>query len=302
MYVAPQERPFDSLSFAGLTGSLADLGSDAIDPEDGLLSAMTQGDNVSRLLSPDEGQAIQSSLGMASNGMSFAANPLGSLLGGISSLLSQLSNYLTQGQSAGGEQQYANASASSNGDPHLSFTGTAQNGTSADQHWDSMASHSDLLDSDSFNGGYRVSTQTTAPNANGVTYNQSASVTTRNGETCVSLDNAGNATIDRNGNVTSIADGQRLSLGNGEFVSRANDGSLTVGDGNAQGGSISTTLKENGQGVDVSTQASNVDLGGYLVNGNGPAQNVPTVAPHMQRYGARRYEMNEGPEGIAAAE
>lgn len=300
MYVASQERPFDSLSLAGLTGSLTNLSSDAVDPEDGLLSAMTQGDNVSRLLSPDAGQALQNSLGMVSNGMSFAANPLGSLLGGISSLLSQLSKYLTQGQSSNGEQQYANASASSNGDPHLSFNGTAQNGTTADQHWDSMASHPDLLDSDSFNGGYRVSTQTTAPDANGVTYNGSASVTTRNGGACVSLDNAGNATIDRNGNVTSIADGQRLSLGNGEFASRANDGSLTIGDRNAQGGSISTTLKDNGQGVDVSTQASNVDLGGYLVNGS--KQSAPAPAPHMQRYGAQRYEMSEGLEGVASAE
>ena len=44
--------------------------------------------------------------------------------------------------------------------------------------WDNMRSHADLLDSNSFAGGYRVATQVSQPNAQGVTMNQSASIAT----------------------------------------------------------------------------------------------------------------------------
>lgn len=129
-----------------------------------------------------------------------------------------------------------------------------------------MSSHTDLLDSNSFRGGYRVSTQATQPNANGVTYNQNATVSTDGGNVAVELDANGNATLSRFGNVTTIQDGQTLNLGNGESVARNANGSLVVSDQTQQGATIATTLSDNGSGVDVNVQANNVDLGGYMVN------------------------------------
>ena len=48
--------------------------------------------------------------------------------------------------------------------------------TSVNEHWDSMTSHDDLVHSAQIDGGYRVSTAVTQPDANGVTWNQSATV------------------------------------------------------------------------------------------------------------------------------
>jgi hypothetical protein len=164
------------------------------------------------------------------------------------------------------EQAFQNVRASSTGDPHLAFNGTNANGSTADSHWDNMSSHTDLIDSDSFRGGYRVSTQATQPNANGITYNQNATVSTDGGNVAVELDANGNATLSRFGNITTIQDGQNLNLGNGESVARNNDGSLVISDKNQQGATIATTLRDNGSGVDISVQGNNLNLGGYMVN------------------------------------
>lgn len=166
----------------------------------------------------------------------------------------------------GGETLFQNASGASVGDPHLSFDGTDATGANQQTHFDSMTGHDDLLDSDSFAGGYQLSTAATQPAANGVTYNQRATISTAYGGTQVSLDNGGNATIVRNGQTTSLADGQSICLGDGETVTRAANGSVVVTDDNGLGGNITTTLSVNGQGVDIHTQASDVDLGGDLLN------------------------------------
>jgi hypothetical protein len=129
-----------------------------------------------------------------------------------------------------------------------------------------MNSHADLLDSDSFAGGYQISTNVTQPGANGVTFNQSATITTGFGSTQVSLDKNGTATIQENGQSIALANGQSYDLGNGETVSRNGDGSVVVTDNNGIGGTITTTLSENGQGVNVNAQAGNVDLGGDLLH------------------------------------
>ena len=186
-----------------------------------------------------------------------------------------------------GDQYFQNATASSTGDPHLAFNGTTMSGQNDQQHFDSMIGHNDLLDSDSFNGEYQVSTTVTQPAANGVTYNQSATITTNYGGTQVCLDNAGNASIVQNGRTMTLANGQTVDLGNGETVTRNADGSVAVSDCNGQGGLITTTIKPNGQGVDVSAQAQNVDLGGDLVNQPPSGQYLPpsAIAPPLQRYG-----------------
>jgi hypothetical protein len=158
----------------------------------------------------------------------------------------------------GNEEFFRTATGASEGDPHLSFNGNK---------WNSMVSQPDLLNSDSIPGGFRVSTQVTAPNDKGITKNQSATVSLNGGRTTISMDNCGKATIDSFGQNIPISAGQTLSLGNGTSVTCNQNGSLSVTVRNATGGQIDTTLAAKGQGVDVDMSARNVDLGGALVNG-----------------------------------
>jgi hypothetical protein len=191
----------------------------------------------------------------------------------INSLLAQLGNTLpgtTSGATSPanpGQTFFANATGSSNGDPHLAFDGTTSAGANVEGTWDSMTSHGDLLSSDSFAGGYRVATHVTQANAKGVTQNASATVTTAGGATSVTMNANGSYAVTENGAAIALQQGQATSLGNGETVTLEADGSLAVSDRSATGGSISTTLRSNGDGgVNVSNTASDVDLGGYLVN------------------------------------
>lgn len=231
----------------------------------------------------------------ANYGQNFSLPGIG---GGTNTIIQQLLNIIQQLLSAlglgglgglggggnswngpqGPETYFQDASGASVGDPHLSFNGTSGTGGNQSSHFDSMTGHSDLLDSDSFAGGYQISTGVTQPGANGVTYNQQATITTNFGGTQVSLDNNGNATLTQNGQMLSLADGQSYDLGNGETVARNANGSVVVTDNNGMGGTITTTLSRNGQGVDVNAQASNVDLGGDLLNQ--PGQMVPLQSRH----------------------
>jgi hypothetical protein len=223
------------------------------------------GDNVSPMLPPWAQQPGQSTSTLP-NPFASAIDPIGSIMQLLQQIMGMLQGAAGNGLNGcngwngtgGGEQYFQSANGGSAGDPHLSFNGTT---------WDNMGSQPDLLRSDSMPGGFRISTQATAPAANGVTYNQSATVTMNNGNTHVSLDNAGNATIAQGGYSYPLAAGQTISLGNGEIASRAADGSLCVTCNNGNGGAITTTMSENGNGVDVSVSANNVDLGGALVNG-----------------------------------
>jgi hypothetical protein len=191
----------------------------------------------------------------------------GSPAGGIATMpiIAQLLSIVRQLLSMFGMTFYQNATASSTGDPHLAFSGTDASGMPAENHFDSMMPHADLLDSDSFTGGYQVSTAVTQPGANGVTYNRQATVLTNYGSTQISLEKDGDAYVTQDGRRYAIADGQSYELANGENVRRGRDGSLVVTDTNPQGGTITTTLSENGNGVDVRAQAQNVDLSGDLL-------------------------------------
>jgi hypothetical protein len=184
----------------------------------------------------------------------------------LASLLQQLISMLQNalGVSGGGDF-FQNASASSTGDPHLSFDGTGRHGHHRHSHFDNMRGESDLLHSNSFDGGYRISTMTTQPNANGATYNEEAAVTTGYGGTTVSLERNGMANVRQDGSAFTLADGESLDLGDGESVRRDANGSVYITDTNGNGGSISTVLSENGNGVDVNVQAQNVQLGGDLL-------------------------------------
>ena len=188
------------------------------------------------------------------------------------------------GSPATGEQFFQSAAGTSAGDPHLGFNGTTANGANQHAAFDSMTGHDDLLDSDSFSGGYQIATSVTQPGANGVTYNRQATISTNFGDTQISLDDGGNATVVQNGQPIHLANGQRFDLGNGETVSRSANGSVVVTDNDGLGGSITTTLSENGNGVDVSARASNVDLGGDLLT----QPQSSSVWPPLQTLGMQR--------------
>ncbi len=212
-------------------------------------------------------------------GSSSGSTGLGGFAGIMNGFMSMLSNALNSlaGMLGGGtstqapsqpqppQTYFSNASASSVGDPHDAFDGTTSQGTAVNSKWNSMQGHQNLLDSDSFAGGYRVSTTTTSPAANGVTYNATATVATNCGATDVTMNANGSYAVTENGQNVTLTQGQATSLGANESVTLNADGSLTIAETNAQGGSIDTTLKSNGSGVDVNATASNVDLGGYLV-------------------------------------
>lgn len=196
------------------------------------------------------------------------------MTGGAFGIVSQLIDLVRHLVSSFGQNQryFSNATASSTGDPHLAFSGTQDGGNSRQAHFDSMTPHGDLLDSASFSGGYRVSTQVTQPGTNGVTYNREAAISTNFGQTRVSLDNAGHAEIRSGGHAYAVGQGQTIDLGNGERVTRNADGSLAVVDENGMGGHVTTRLSENGAGVDVNVEAENVALGGDLVTATAPPQ------------------------------
>jgi hypothetical protein len=168
-------------------------------------------------------------------------------------------------QNLGPQQFFTNAQASSVGDPHDAFNGTSNTNGAINNRWDDMHSHGQLLSSDSFRGAYRVSTRTSQPNSNGVTTNSSATITTDNGNTAVTLNADGTSSVMKRGQPVTLQTGAATSLGNGEAVTLNADGSLTVQMQNQSGGAIVTNLRANNGGVDVSDQAQNVDLGGYLV-------------------------------------
>jgi hypothetical protein len=198
------------------------------------------------------------------------------LMSTIQSLLSQMGYGGTSNSNGWGgstqpwnEQHFTTASGGSVGDPHLSFNGST---------WNDMNAEPNLLQSDSVHGGYQLSTQTTAPNAQGVTKNQQATVTSQNGQLQVSLNNAGQATITQNGYASGIAPGQTLQFGN-ETVACNADGSLTITNAAQNGGQITTTMSANDGGVDVNVSASNVNLGGALVD-----HNAPVIGHGMRRY------------------
>jgi hypothetical protein len=184
-----------------------------------------------------------------------------------------------------GGQMFANATLSSTGDPHLSETGTLAGPggpQSVNQHFDSMTSHQDLIDA-AVPGGYRVSTTATGPDANGVTYNQSATIHANGGYDAITMNRDGSYSIVSNGQNISLSSGQALTLGGGETVTANADGSLVVADSNRSGGSITTTLRANGNGVDVTANAQHIRLGGDIVeHGTGSTAGTPKHYPPVR--------------------
>lgn len=221
----------------------------------GLASAGGSDDRISRLMRPGSPADVRS------------GGVIQQLLGIIRQLIAMLGFGGASLAQNAPQTYFQNADASSAGDPHLAFSGTNLSGSTQQAHFDSMTGHADLLDSGSFQGGYRISTAVTQPGANGVTYNERATIATNYGRTRISLDKDGDAYAVKNGHRFSLAPNRTYDLGNGESVLRNADGSLEVRDRNVEGGSIVTTLSLNGQGVDVRAHAQDVELGGDLLSG-----------------------------------
>ncbi|MDQ6941636.1 MAG: hypothetical protein M3169_03865 [Candidatus Eremiobacteraeota bacterium] len=167
---------------------------------------------------------------------------------------------------AGGSgQRFENVDVSSTGDPHLAAVGTREGGGAVDARWDSMTSQNDLVHSTQIDGGYRVSTTVTQAGANGVTSNQSATVHANFDQDAVTMNRDGSFAIYDNGAEVRLGKGESAVLSGGETVSENQDGSLVVGSRSATGGTIATTLRANGAGVDVTTHAHDIAVGGDVI-------------------------------------
>jgi hypothetical protein len=246
MYVQPLEGSLSTNSASSLAGTLDGEGVLGESVLSDSAASTTAGDNISRFLPPSALDGSPASM----QGM----------FGSLMSVLTQMMQMLQSMMGYGGcnERFFANATASSKGDPHLSFDGS---------RWTSMASQPNLLSSNSIPGGFQISTQATPPDAQGVTWNQAATIALNNGATTIGLNNTGQPSISNDGQPVSIAAGQTLQLGDGETVSYNQNGSLCVTVQNGAGGQITTTLAAQGRGVNVDVTAHAVNLGGALVDG-----------------------------------
>jgi hypothetical protein len=280
MYVQPFEGSLAANPLSTLAGN--------VEGEGQLFegTAAPDGDNISRFVPPwpGDGAAAPPYGETPYNGSSFNGlfGPLMGMLQQLMQMLQGITGYGGCNAPYGGYQKcgayrnerfFQNANGSSEGDPHLSFNGA---------RWTNMSSQPDLLKSNSFTGGYKISTQATPPNAKGVTWNQSATVSLNNGATTVTMNDNGEPSITNCGQPLTIARGQTLGLGDGESVTYEQNGSLTVTAQNAQGGQIATTLSARGNGVDVDVTAHDVDLGGALVNNYEGQGAFPGPWPFMQ--------------------
>ncbi len=234
---------------------------------------------------------------------SASAGSIAGIITGLVSLLQQLvGSFLKQTQSQpqnqnpaqtqnqnctqpGAQQQrFEDVDVSSTGDPHLAAVGTREGGGGGvDAHWDSMASQNDLVHSTQIDGGYRVSTSVTQRGANGVTSNQSATVHANFDQDAVTMNRDGSFGVYDNGQEVRLNKGESAVLSGGEMVSENQDGSLLVSARSATGGTIATTLRATGAGVDVTTHAHEIAVGGEAIEhaapGRGPAR--PHHAPRV---------------------
>ena len=193
----------------------------------------------------------------------------------------------TQPGIGGPQQRFADVDISSTGDPHLAETGTRQTAGGAqavDEHFDSMTSHDDLVSSRAIAGGYQVSTAVTQAGANGVTWNESATVRTNFDQDSVTMRRDGSFSIIDGDQFVDLNKGESATLSGGETVTENADGSLVVAAAGQHGGTMTTTLRATGNGVDVTTHAHELAVGGDVVQhgrhahhgGHHPQQPVAT--------------------------
>lgn len=255
------------------------------------------GDPLGALLGGAGSLGSLGGLGAGAGGIAGLGGGLAGLVSGLIGLLQQLAGALANGGNSGGgsgcagggsplpagpQQTFADADVSSTGDPHLAVTGTREGrggSTAVDQHWDSMTAHDDLVHANQIAGGYRVSTAVTQPDANGVTFNTSATVHANFGQDAITMHRDGSYGIYDDGELRELGNGESVTLSGGETVTMNQDGSLLVNAKDAAGGTIVTTLRSTGNGVDVITHAHELALGGDAV---AHAHRKPRYTPVVQ--------------------
>lgn len=302
--ISPASGGFDLENSAGngleRTPARATLGNDTVRLEPPVRMPIFPRQPLPSPVGYDGGGGLQ-------NGGSFAGlsamiealvDRLSSIFETLASLLgSALGNVTGAPPGAAGQQLFARATASSTGDPHEAFHGATPDGIHVDGTWDSMSSHADLLSSDSVAGGYRISNAVTQPRANGVTLNARVDVATDDGRTNVGMNADGSYDVSQFGRRVDLVEGRAVRIDEHESVTLNADRSITIQENARDGGAISTTLRSNGSGgVDVSNDATNVDLGGYLVTKNDDdtgtlySFDASTSRPSESGYVARPFE------------
>lgn len=243
-------------------------------PESSFRSALDSAGSLAPDLADDESAApcrardgIGVSLfGRGAQAASIAMDPGSGVMGLVQRLVGALLGSGAEALRERGPQRHAaDLDFGAVGDPHLSERGTLAGGGSIDKRFDSMSAHDDLLHARDAAGGYRVSTAVTAPDANGVTWNRSATVHANGGADRVTMRKDGTVSVVDAGRTVALGRGQSLTLSGGETVSEAQDGSLTVTASDARGGTIATTLRATGNGVDVTAHAHAIAVGGDIV-------------------------------------
>ena len=164
-------------------------------------------------------------------------------------------------------QPFQNFSASSVGDPHDACHATTANGSVLSNTWDNMQSHNDLLNSSSFQGGFQIASQTTAPNAQGITMNGQVSIATDYGTNHIALNADGDASISTNGHWQNLTPGSSIQLSGGTQVSEDTNQRVTVTENGINGATISAVMQANHQGgVDLHVTGQDISVGGYLAS------------------------------------
>lgn len=299
-----QPGVFNNITFPGALGAgpATDLPPLSVS---GSLWRPMQGDSVGSIIpqmfgaaqNPHNASSPQGTQGGIQGLFSTLISGLGNI---INSITASIGNMFGEQNAEGPASQFVNnATFSSTGDPHLAETGNTSDASgnvqSVNNHFDSMTAHDNLISSQDFSGGYRVSTTVTQPNANGITLNQSATVHTNDNQNAVTMNNDGSIAITQNGQNVSLGPGQSTTLSAGEQVTRNANGSLTVAEQNDGGGTISTTMQTNGSGgVDVTTNVQNASVGGDIAG----QSTVPPTA-NQRTAGGWRAQPPTGLEPIA---
>jgi hypothetical protein len=202
-------------------------------------------------------------------GAQSAKSPGGSAGGTGGGFFSRMAGVVQGAFGRGGGTTFRDVTLGSTGDPHLSVNGTTGAGGTANvnQRYDSMTGHGDLFSTAGFGDGFNVATTVTAPGANGVTQNASATASMNGGNDSVTMTNTGLVSVTSGGAATALAPGQTLMLSGGATVSESASGAVTIAERRGDE-RLTTTFAQNGTGgVDVTARGHDVTLSGDLIAG-----------------------------------
>jgi len=151
-------------------------------------------------------------------------------------------------------------------DPYITST---INGNTASQT--NMNSIPNLVNaSSSIVGGYQVSTTTASANANGVTYNQTATIQLDNNaqliDTYNPLNNTQSAVFVQGSSSQALTPGSSVYFANQGTIEVNNDGSLEIRANGPNAAFAQTYIGTDGTGLDVESNGANAFITGYAAN------------------------------------